>query len=219
MATGSGLPGSANPDVHLSGYGLGWEMKSYRGHYRVEHSGEAEGFSSHTCFFPADSIGIFLVFNRDIPETPLANFIADRMLKLSPRDWLQQALDRSARSKVAAKSVINIDSINQKKNTKPAHSLAEYAGIYLNPAYDPITIIQKNDTLFGELKSFQFILKHCHYEIFKPKLIEDGKVPQESRWPKFTFHSNSKGEVVSISTKLEPAVKEIVFMKEVKGVK
>jgi CubicO group peptidase (beta-lactamase class C family) len=30
MATGGGVPGAENPDIHFSGYGLGWGMASYR---------------------------------------------------------------------------------------------------------------------------------------------------------------------------------------------
>lgn len=218
MAMAESLPRGLNPDIHLPGYGLGWRLISYRGHYRVNHGGETAGFSSFTSFFPSDSIGIFVVFNRYINSAGLVNFIADRLLELPRRDWHTQILAATAGAETAAKSVVNMDSIYQKKNTKPAHSLEEYTGVYVNPAYDPITITLKNDSLFGELKSRHFLLKHYHYEIFKIHLIEDGKVQQESRQPEFIFHSNSKGEVESISAKLEPAVKEIVFVKEVKGV-
>jgi hypothetical protein len=33
------LPVPKIPDVHIIGYGFGWMISSYRGHYRVEHGG------------------------------------------------------------------------------------------------------------------------------------------------------------------------------------
>ncbi|MEZ4685921.1 MAG: serine hydrolase domain-containing protein [Bacteroidia bacterium] len=52
------LPSEENPDMHLANYGYGWMISSYRGHYRVEHGGNIDGFSASTAFFPSDSIGI-----------------------------------------------------------------------------------------------------------------------------------------------------------------
>ncbi|HEU5164513.1 MAG TPA: serine hydrolase domain-containing protein, partial [Chitinophagaceae bacterium] len=64
MAMGGGAPSADNPDVHISGYGLGWMLSSYRGHYRVEHGGGIDGFITTTGFFPSDSIGIFVSSNQ-----------------------------------------------------------------------------------------------------------------------------------------------------------
>lgn len=49
---GAGLPTKEKPDVMFSNYGFGWFLASYRGHYRVEHGGNIDGFSASTSFFP-----------------------------------------------------------------------------------------------------------------------------------------------------------------------
>ena len=38
------LPTKETPDLHLSNYGYGWQISSYKGHYRVEHGGAIDGF-------------------------------------------------------------------------------------------------------------------------------------------------------------------------------
>ena len=42
-------------------YGLGWTITSYRGHVRVDHGGNIDGFSASTCFMPRDSIGVVVL--------------------------------------------------------------------------------------------------------------------------------------------------------------
>ncbi len=65
MVVAGALPSAERPDVHMSNYGLGWSLLSYRGHYRVEHGGNIDGFSASTSFFPSDSIGIVVLVNQD----------------------------------------------------------------------------------------------------------------------------------------------------------
>ncbi|MFZ8469390.1 serine hydrolase, partial [Staphylococcus aureus] len=72
------------PDVHFANYGLGWFLASYKGHYRVEHGGNINGFSASTSFFPTDSVGIIVLTNQDGSSIPsiVRNIIADRVLNL-----------------------------------------------------------------------------------------------------------------------------------------
>ena len=109
----------------MSGYGLAWGMSSYRGHYRVEHSGGIDGFITSTSFFPSDSLGIFVVTNQGTPTTSIRNFIADRMLKLSYRPWGKSALADKIKADSTAKTRPNTDSINRKIGTKPSHDMAD----------------------------------------------------------------------------------------------
>ncbi len=65
MIIGAGLPDKEIPDAHFSNYGFGWMLSSYRGHYRVEHGGNIDGFSASTSFYPSDSIGIIVLTNQN----------------------------------------------------------------------------------------------------------------------------------------------------------
>ena len=61
---------------------LAGSLSSYRGHYRVEHGGNIDGFSASTSFFPSDSIGIIVLTNQNGSAVPgiVRNTIADRYL-------------------------------------------------------------------------------------------------------------------------------------------
>lgn len=51
MVIGAALPDKEKTDIYFSNYGFGWFLASYRGHYRVEHGGNIDGFSASTSFF------------------------------------------------------------------------------------------------------------------------------------------------------------------------
>src|SRR6185312_9949774 len=144
----SGLPTKEKPDLYFSTYGFGWMLSSYKGHYRVEHGGNIDGFSASTCFFPTDSIGIIVLSNQDGSLVPsiVRNTIADRMLRLKYFDW-------SADLKKEKEKQKNKNDSSAKKiaaTNKPAtHSLKDYQGSYNNPGYGTINISLKSDSLLA----------------------------------------------------------------------
>lgn len=216
MVTGGGLPGVENADVHTSGYGLAWGISSYRGHYRVEHGGGIDGFISSTCFFPSDSIGIFVVSNQGAPTSAIRNFIADRMLKLSYRDWSTIQFKERIKADSLAKLTPDNDSIQQVRNTRPSHPVVSFCGNYHHSGYGMVKIFLENDTLWIDYneagKRTKNYLAHYHYNIFTIRSTEEEKRSKDA--PKINFQTGNKGEIISLSTRLEPAVDDIVFMRK-----
>ncbi len=213
VATGGGLPGDENPDLHFGGYGFAWGMSSYRGHYRVEHSGGIDGFITTTCFFPSDSLGIFIVTDQSVPTTSIRNFIADRMLKLSYRNWGRTALLEKLRGDSVAKTLPNTDSINRRPNTKPLHELNEYTGTYENKGYGQSRIFMERDTLWIEYNDAgqrtKSYLQHYHYDVFRVRSTEETEDSKDAL--KIRFNTGTDGKIVSLEAPMEPAVKDIVF--------
>ncbi|HYF29676.1 MAG TPA: serine hydrolase [Chitinophagaceae bacterium] len=214
MVVGGGLPSKENPDIHFSTYGFGWFLASYRGHFRVDHGGNIAGFSASTCFFPSDSIGIVVLVNQDGSTVPsiVRNTIADKMLGLSYRNWSKLQKDAVARGKAAAAQRVNTDSINRKPNTKPSHALTDYTGVYENPGYGRVNIMLDKDTLWFNYNQFRrkWYFKHYHYDIFNTFDI-DNPEPRGDDFSKVRFIIDNKGDISSFETKMEAAVKEIVF--------
>ena len=215
MATGGGVPGAENSDVHMSGYGFAWGMSSYRGHYRVEHGGGIDGFITTTGFFPSDSIGIFVSSNQGGVSTTIRNFIADRMLKLSYRNWLKNPVADKLRADSIAKAAPNNDSLNRKPGTKPSYEMNSYTGSYENKGYGVVKLFMEKDTLWADYneagKRTDSYLQHYHYDIFRVRSTEEKT--ENKNAPKMHFNMDSKGEIISLDIKLEPSVKDIVFEK------
>jgi CubicO group peptidase (beta-lactamase class C family) len=212
MTTGGGLPSPENPDIHLSGYGLGWGMASYRGHYRVEHGGGIDGFISSTGFFPSDSIGIFVVSCRSEVTTAVRNAIADRMLRLTPRDWNGQLLREAAKNRLASVGVKPADSLGRKPGTTPSHPLQEYTGSYRHPGYGVMMIRLQQDSLYAAFNAFNMKLRHYHYDRFEA-LLADEQAGLDEKIP-VLFQTGLDGSIISLSAKLEATGQDIVFKKE-----
>jgi CubicO group peptidase (beta-lactamase class C family) len=216
MATGGGLPGTENMDVHTSGYALAWGINSYRGHYRVEHGGGIDGFITSTGFFPSDSIGIFVVSNQGQPVAVIRNFIADRMLKLPYRNWNKSQMDATQKAKDAAKNVVKNDSLERKFNTKASHDLAEYTGNYISKGYGNIEIMLKDGNLASKFNGIDIRFDHFHYDQFKA-------YPQDPSFDdgdalKVSFHTDDKGNISKLTIPFETGTKDIEFEKETKAV-
>ena len=216
MAMGGGAPAAENPDVHISGYGLGWMLSSYRGHYRVEHGGGIDGFITTTGFFPSDSIGIFVSSNQGGVSSSIRNFIADRMLKLSYRNWNKMQLDAMIKSRDAAKAVKKNDSIGHKFNTKPSQELKNYTGTYKSPGYGSIEISMKDGGLVSKFNAIDIRLDHFHYDQFNAVILDPALEGSEPI--RFTFHIDVSGDITKLTVPFEGGVKDIEFIKETKAI-
>lgn len=219
MVSGAGLPGKENPDLFFSTYGLAWALSSYRGHYRVEHGGNIDGFSASTSFFPSDSIGIIVLTNQNGSSVPgvVRNILADRMLGLQTRDWQTILKASSDKAKKTAKEGEKNVTSNQKKGTTPSHPLKDYEGIYNNSGYGTIDISLKNDSLFGKAGIYNTWLRHYHYDVFEALIIDKKEgIDTSGSGMKFTFQMNEAGDIESLSSPFEPTVKPIEFVKKPK---
>lgn len=215
MAMGGGTPGKENPDVHITGYGFGWMISSYRGHYRVEHGGGIDGFISTTGFFPSDSIGIFVSSNQGQVTSSIRNFIADKMLKLNFVDWNKTQIEANKKAKESAKAIVKNDSIGHVFNTKPSQDLKNYSGSFSNPGYGSIDIILKDGKLTSKFSSIDIRLDHFHYDQFKAVILDPSL---EGREPiRFSFHIDDKGEINKLTVPFEAGTKDIEFIKEKKS--
>lgn len=217
MVIGANLPTKENPDVFLSNYGFGWFLANYRGHYRVEHGGNIDGFSTSTSFFPSDSIGVFISVNQNGSPLPavLRNTIVDKILGLKFKDWHQNRKTEVDKAKAAAKEKQKADSSLRKMGTKPSHSLVDYTGVYKNDGYGNITITQEKDTLKGSYNGLNFKIKHYHFDWFNFIPFADGIDADEEDGMKGLFTINVKGEIELLNLPFEASVKSIEFKKEI----
>lgn len=224
MVAGSGLPSKERTDVFFSNYGLGWSLASYKGHYRVEHGGNIDGFSASTCFFPTDSIGIIVLTNQNASSvtSTVRNLIADRLLNIPYFDWNGDVVASNKKAKAAAKEAEKTTTSNQQKDSKPSHPLKDYQGLYNHPGYGTFEVVHRNDSLFAYVHdNIPTWLRHYHYDIFQPFNVEkDGVIDTTAKSPiRFQFHMSETGEINATTVKLEPTLDALKFNKTIKAVK
>ncbi|NRF40669.1 serine hydrolase [Pedobacter foliorum] len=205
MVMGGGLPG-AEPDVYMSSYGLGWMINSYRGHYKVEHGGNIDGFSASVSFFPTDKLGVVVLTNQNVSSVPsiVLNSITDRLFKLKPIDWNSKSVEANRIAKEKKANLKKEADLKHILNTKPSHPLKEYTGVFENPAYGLMDISVKNDSLFVKVGKYRVWLKHYHYDVFEWREInKDGKPDTSESNLKFNFLTNNDGKIESLSASFE----------------
>lgn len=220
MVTGSGFPSTEKPDIQFSSYGFGWFLASYKGHYRVEHGGNIDGFSASTCFFPTDSIGIIVLSNQNASGVPsiVRNIIADRMLGLKYFDWETDRKAGEDKLKAASKDAKQAAVVSEKKITSTTHALKDYEGLYTNKGYGTFEIISKNDSLFALPGSHTWWFKHLQYDIFVPVEKDDtGNFDTTENSDPLQFTMSLSGDIESVSINFEPGIKPIVFTKTLKA--
>lgn len=217
MVVNGGQPTEFN-DIQFGNYGFGWILQSYRGHYRVEHGGNIDGFSASTCFFPSDKIGIVVLTNQNSSVVPsiVRNIIADRILKLEKRDWAgnfkKKLDDAKKKEKEATKEVVDA----QIPNTKPSHPLADYQGNFSNPVFNEFEVFMKNDVLYAQLGTYSMKLKHYHYDIFKAENDDKPEISEMNLL--FNFKTGNDGKIESISLLLEQGMKPFLFTSKPKAI-
>jgi len=213
---GAGLPSKEKPDLHFSTYGFGWMMSSYRGHYRVEHGGNIDGFSASAAFFPTDSIGIVVLTNQNGSSVPsiVRNILTDRLLNLKPYDWngdLKMAADKA---KAQQKELAGTKP-NTPKNTKPTHALSAYEGRYHHPGYGSVTIRNQGDSLFGRFSQQQIWLRHNNYDVFDAYLLTPNEpVDTSGSALPMQFKLSISGDIESLNMVLEPGLQPLEFKKQ-----
>ena len=217
MIVAPGTPTPEKPDIQFSNYGFGWFLVSYKGHYRVEHGGNIDGFSASTSFYPSDSIGIVVLCNQNGSAVPsvVRNLITDKLLKLPAFDWNADLLAAKKKAKDQAQQAEKSFTSGRVINTQPSHLLASYAGKYSNDAYGSFEVIKKGDSLFVKLKQQQWWLQQFHYDIFLPFDTEEGIDTTDKSPIRFQFTTGLKGDIETAALfGFEPALPEpIVFVR------
>lgn len=218
MVIRGALPSKEKPDLFFANYGFGWFMSSYKGHYRVEHGGNIDGFSASTSFFPTDSIGIVVLCNQDGSAIPsvVRNIMADRMLGLPYFDWQTDQKSGVDKAKAAAKDAEK-SIVNKNMAEGPAtHPLKDYTGLYSNPGYGALEVYTSGDSLMAKVGKFTWWMQHTRFDIFTPSQKDrEGNFDTTEKNDPVQFNMTSGGEIESVSINFEPGLKPIVFSRTI----
>ena len=214
MVIGAGMPTKENPDLFFSNYGYGWFLSSYKGHYRVEHGGNINGFSASTSFFPTDSIGIVVLVNQNGSAVPavVRNIISDRVLNVEHTDWNKELFDRRRKAMEEQEQAQTDKGSGKKKGTSISHELNEFTGTYSNPGYGDLEVIVERDSLFAMFPLTKYWLKHYHFDIFEPIEVRAAGIDTTDQSPlRLNFRTGNVGDISGADIQIEPMLEAIFF--------
>lgn len=213
----SGRPGKEHPDLQFSTYGYGWFLSSYKGHYRVEHGGNINGFSANVAFYPSDSIGIVVLCNQNGSRLPnlVRNIIADKVLDVEGSDWLEEYKTAKAKRKASTQEETAEETATA--TTELVRSLSDYVGSFKHEGYGIIELTTQNDSLFTILNRDSYYLQHKHFEVFDLLKVSDDGIESEALFS-LNFVSDLNGELIGCNAKLEADLSPIVFDKVMEAI-
>jgi CubicO group peptidase (beta-lactamase class C family) len=197
----------------FTSYGLGWEIRSHKGHVLVEHNGMTDGFYALTSMLPRAKIGVVALSNCDAYYNPVQSNLVpnivvytlyDRLLGLDPTDWQE-------RMKTVYDELSDAVGSNQELPTAdhvpPSHPIESYLGDYEHLGYGMVSIRQVDEQLQMVINDKLILsLEHWCYDIFEA--IYDEIVNQRQ---KISFCTDLQGDIAQVAIKMEPKVTDIIF--------
>ncbi len=192
------------------GYALGWMVDVYRGHRRVHHGGNIDGFSAMVTLLPDDGYGFVVLTNLDgspLPELVARN-LCDRVLQLDPHDWRKDVLQMVANAQAKASRGKDGAERERHTGTTPSHPLAAFAGDYADQGYGTTSVQFDGQDLRIAFHGLKGVLEHWHYDVFR--IASSADSPELVGIP-VQFASDFDGEIESVRAPLDPTVAPIVF--------
>jgi CubicO group peptidase (beta-lactamase class C family) len=162
--------GEARPNFQA--YGLGWNLRDYRGKKLVGHTGMLSGFVSRTVMLPDLKLGIVVLTNGESTgaHSAIANTILDHYLDTGSRaDWIAEYQARDRKADAEARAAVGKSSGTRKAGTKPSLPIASYAGRYRDAWYGDVRIEEHDGKLaihFTHSPDLTGELEHWQYDTF-----------------------------------------------------
>jgi len=155
----------------VSGYALGLNVREYRGHLVLTHTGGLPGFVSRVFLMPDIGLGVSVLTNQESGEAfnAIAYFVADAYLGGPPTDWV------AAYGAVRARALANVAAADLKSSqardssSTPSLPLARYAGTYTDAWYGDIFIEESGGRLsmrFSKTPALAGVMEHWQHDTF-----------------------------------------------------
>jgi CubicO group peptidase (beta-lactamase class C family) len=149
-------------------YGLGFQLRDYKGQLVANHGGALQGFYSRVLLVPESKLGIAILTNAESGGALNAlqyRLLDQYMTGSAPTDWIKIIADDEDRKHADELARLKKTSATRVAASKPSLALDAYAGQYSDPWYGPMTIkrdgkklimsFARTPDLTGEMEHFQ----------------------------------------------------------------
>jgi CubicO group peptidase (beta-lactamase class C family) len=215
--------GGPDPEILAPRYALGWGTDVYRGHRRVQHGGNIDGFSALATFFPEDGVGVVVLANLggSPAGSVISRTVSDRLLGLEPIDWLARIGARWDGARAAVDAAEGRAEELRRPGAPPPRPLAEYTGEYEHPGYGRIAVEHEQtpprrkgdkpaDRLVARFHGIEMPLEPWHFETFRAT-SNDPAVADLKLFLQFV--PDASGEIERLDAPFEPLVAPLPFRK------
>jgi CubicO group peptidase (beta-lactamase class C family) len=142
--------GDAPPELpplkmNFHGYALGFDVRDYRGHKIVMHTGGLPGYVSRVAMIPDLNVGVVVLTNQESGEgfDSIAYRVLDYYLGAPAFDWIDGYTRMRARSAAAVAQAEGRGTASRDAASRPSLPLAQYAGTYRDAWYGDVTVAEE----------------------------------------------------------------------------
>jgi CubicO group peptidase (beta-lactamase class C family) len=164
-------PALAATRPNFRAYGLGFELKDYKGMKLATHGGALQGFYSQVTLVPEAKLGIAILTNAESGPAmaSLQYRILDQFLAIAPTDWIGRfdAVTQEAHAKELAR--IAKEAGRRVGKSQPSLPLAAYDGDYVDAWYGKVSITPeggKHMLRFSRTPDLSGPLEHFQHDTF-----------------------------------------------------
>jgi CubicO group peptidase (beta-lactamase class C family) len=135
--------------AHFRGYGLGLDIRDYRGRKAVMHTGGLPGYVSRVAMIPDASLGVAVLTNQESGAAfdSIAFHVLDHYLGAPPFDWIDGYARLRARTEARDAEVERRAAAARDASARPSLPLANYAGTYRDAWYGDVTVAEEGGRL------------------------------------------------------------------------
>jgi CubicO group peptidase (beta-lactamase class C family) len=154
--------------ANFAAYGLGFQLRDYKGQLVAMHGGALQGFYSRVLLVPASKLGVAILTNAESGGALSAlqyRLLDQYMTGSAPTDWIQAIADLENEAHAKEKARLKGASATRASSSKPSLALAAYEGQYTDPWYGAMHIrrdgkklimsFARTPDLTGEMEHFQ----------------------------------------------------------------
>ena len=160
-------PALAATKPNFAAYGLGFNLRDYKGRKIAMHGGALVGFYSTVLMVPEEKLGIAILTNAENGPAMAALYwrVLDQYLKVPATDWIKLYAEQEAAAHKEELERLGKEHAARAAKSSPSLPLASYDGAYEDPWYGKVTIaaeggkrvmrFARTPALTGELEHFQ----------------------------------------------------------------
>jgi CubicO group peptidase (beta-lactamase class C family) len=157
--------------MNFHGYALGLDVRDYRGHKAVMHTGGLPGYVSRVVMIPDLNVGVAVLTNQESGAAfeSIAFHILDHYLAAPGFDWIDGYNKVQARIDAATADAERRAGGSRDAAAKPSLALGKYSGTYRDAWYGDITIAEEGGKLairFSKTPLLLGDLEHWQHDTF-----------------------------------------------------
>ncbi len=135
--------------THFKTYALGWRKEDMHGFEVISHTGTLSGFQAYVGLVPELELGVVILNNgsNSGARNALMQTVLKSYMEQPETDWVKYYADAQAERAAARELMPAAENDNVKGSGTVSRPITDYAGLYEDPWFGKVDIVQVGDKL------------------------------------------------------------------------